>query len=79
MHDKVNPALRDANEVATLREDFDYFDRNDDGRMDLEEFTRFLTAVGADMSELECGLGFREVDTDRDGVIEFEEFLDWWT
>jgi calmodulin len=78
MHEKVNPPLRDAAEIARLREDFDYFDRNDDGLMEFEEFVRFLNALEAGMSESECQLGFREIDTDHDGVIEFEEFLDWW-
>lgn len=26
----------------------------------------------------ECSIGFTEIDTDRDGVIELEEFLEWW-
>ena len=78
MHEKVNPALRDAAEIARLREDFVHFDRNDDGFMDFDEFVRFLKALEAGMSESECHLGFHEIDTDHDGVIEFSEFLDWW-
>jgi hypothetical protein len=27
----------------------------------------------------ECRIGFVEIDSDRDGAIEFEEFLEWWT
>jgi len=78
MHEKVNPTLRDAAEIARLREDFDYFDRDKDGVMEFEEFVRFLTALDAGMSEAECRIGFAEIDTDHDAKIEFEEFLDWW-
>jgi Ca2+-binding EF-hand superfamily protein len=31
------------------------------------------------MTDEESRIGFAEIDTDRDGVIEFGEFLDWWT
>jgi Ca2+-binding EF-hand superfamily protein len=69
---------REVGDVARLREDFDYYDRNDDGLMEYEEFVRFLQAIDGQMSESECVIGFQEVDTDRDGVVEFEEFLAWW-
>jgi Ca2+-binding EF-hand superfamily protein len=62
-----------------LREDFAYFDDDGDGKLQADEFVRFLDGVGADMSDEECRIGFAAIDTDRDGVIEFGEFLDWWT
>jgi calmodulin len=78
MNVETNAFLRDAAEIARLREDFDYYDRNQDGLMEYEEFVRFLGAVEAGMTEGECHIGFGEIDTDHDGVVEFEEFLDWW-
>jgi Ca2+-binding EF-hand superfamily protein len=30
------------------------------------------------MSKQELTLGFREVDTDRDGLIDTREFIEWW-
>jgi calmodulin len=78
MKQVIHPESRDATEIARLREDFDSFDRNDDGLMEYGEFVHFLQALEAGMSESECRLGFGEIDTDHDGVIEFEEFLDWW-
>ncbi|HEU4624560.1 MAG TPA: EF-hand domain-containing protein [Steroidobacteraceae bacterium] len=78
MKEKIIKEKRDAAEIERLREDFEYFDRNDDGLMEFEEFQRFLQALDAGMSDEEARLGFSEIDTDRDGVIEFEEFLDWW-
>ena len=70
--------IREAGDVARLREDFDYYDRNDDGLLQYDEFVRFLHAIDGSMSDSECHIGFMEIDTDRDGVIEFEEFLEWW-
>ncbi len=78
MHEKVNPQLLDAAEFARLHEDFDYYDRNDDGLMEYEEFVHFLKALNAGMSESDSRIGFAEIDTDQDGVIEFGEFADWW-
>jgi hypothetical protein len=31
------------------------------------------------MSGEECRIGFAEIDTNRDGRIQFDEFLNWWT
>ena len=40
--------------------------------------TRATVALDAGMSEAECRIGFREIDTDLDGAIEFDEFMAWW-
>lgn len=69
----------DPETLVELREDFDYNDANGDGRIDFEEFCRLLTDLEADMSREECQLGFQAIDTDNDGVVSFEEFIDWWT
>jgi Ca2+-binding EF-hand superfamily protein len=78
MQTKINPARLNAAELARLREDFTHFDRNRDGFMQFDEFTRFLQTLDAQMSPEELRTGFTEIDTDHDGVIEFEEFVDWW-
>jgi Ca2+-binding EF-hand superfamily protein len=78
MQTKINPALLNRTDLARLREDFRYFDRNRDGLMQFDEFTHFLASLKANMSAQELHTGFTEIDTDRDGVIEFEEFVDWW-
>jgi Ca2+-binding EF-hand superfamily protein len=71
-------SVHEAGDIARLREDFNYYDRNRDGLMEYQEFVRFLNALDAGMSEGELLTGFTEVDTDHDGVIEFDEFLEWW-
>ncbi len=72
------PSVVERSDMARLRADYNYFDRNKDGLMEYGEFVAFLKALEAGMSEDECRIGFNEVDTDKDGVIEFEEFVDWW-
>ena len=66
-------------QLAELREDFDYNDANGDGRLSYDEFAELLQDLEAGMAEAEARLGFREIDTDRDGWIGFDEFLAWWT
>lgn len=68
----------DAEKRAELREDFEYFDENQDGRMEFDEFVHFLKGIDAQMSPHDCRVGFTEIDANRDGLIEFEEFMDWW-
>ena len=65
--------------IAELLEDFEYFDGDGDGLMRFDEFEQFMDGIGADMTGDECRNGFLEIDSDRDGTIEFEEFLEWWT
>lgn len=66
-------------ERGRLREDFDYNDINKDGRLTLGEFMRYMRSVDADMTAEEMQIGFDEIDTNRDGAIEFDEFHAWWT
>lgn len=63
---------------AELLEDFEYFDENQDGRMQFDEFVHFLKGIDAQMSAHDCRVGFTAIDANRDGLIEFEEFMEWW-
>jgi Ca2+-binding EF-hand superfamily protein len=79
MKDDAGSAPLDEDKCAEVREDFDYFDENHDGLMEFAEFVGLMDGLGADMSSDECRIGFAEIDSDRDGVIELDEFLDWWS
>ena len=74
--DYVRPG---AEERGRLREAFDFNDANKDGRLTLGEFIRFMESVDENMTATECEIGFDEIDTNRDGAIEFDEFHAWWT
>lgn len=71
-------STRDVEKRAELREDFEYFDEDHDGRMQFDEFVDFLSGLEADMSQEQCRIGFAAIDRNRDGAIEFDEFLAWW-
>ena len=71
-----------ARHPATQRElvqQFAVADRNDDGRIDFEEFRRLMQGLDEEMSVEELRIGFQEVDIDRDGLIDCREFIEWWT
>jgi Ca2+-binding EF-hand superfamily protein len=69
----------DAEMRAEVREAFDQFDANHDGRLQQSEFLRFIRELDPNMTETDARVGFAEIDVDHDRVIEFEEFLKWWT
>lgn len=62
-----------------LRESFAECDLNNDGMIQLAEFSILLNNIGAETSAAECKIGFEEVDTDHNGLISLDEFIAWWT
>ena len=73
--------MKDLNtvELAELRQTFDKIDNNGDGWIVDSEFASLLHALDQDMSDDECLLAFEATDSDGDGSISFEEFIEWWT
>ena len=65
-------------ELDELRETFDYNDRDGDGRIQLVEFSAMLDELEAEMSDSDIEIGFKDIDTNDDGLIDFGEFVDWW-
>jgi Ca2+-binding EF-hand superfamily protein len=53
-------------------------DRDRDHRINLSELRELLIDLEGDMSEEEVAIGFDAIDTDEDGLIDFNEFLAWW-
>jgi Ca2+-binding EF-hand superfamily protein len=39
----------------------------------------FISELDADMSVEEAASASETIDTDRNGVINFDEFVEWWT
>ena len=68
----------DDGQLEELREAFEYNDRDTDGRIGFEEFVVMLDELEAGMSEREARVGFNDIDTNDDGLIDFREFAAWW-
>lgn len=66
-------------QLDELREAFDYNDRDSDGRISLSEFIDMLDELEAEMSNEDAQIGFQDIDTNDDGLIDFEEFVAWWS
>lgn len=66
-------------QLDELREAFDYNDRDGDGMIQLDEFADMLDELEAGMSEADVRVGFQDIDTNDDGLIDFPEFVAWWT
>ena len=66
-------------QLDELREAFDYNDRDNDGRIQLDEFSAMLDELEADMTRTDIEIGFKDIDTNDDGLIDFDEFVAWWS
>jgi len=66
-------------ELDELREAFDYNDRDGDGRIQLDEFSSMLDELEAEMTDRDIAIGFKDIDTNDDGLVDFQEFVAWWT
>jgi Ca2+-binding EF-hand superfamily protein len=61
-----------------LRENFEHFDKNGDGKMNRAEFGELMTALGAVEPGADPSRGFSSIDLNGSGGIDFEEFADWF-
>lgn len=64
--------------IAEIKENFDHFDEDANGRIDFFEYTKLLGALDAGMDAQALRAGFAHIDSDKNGEIDFEEFLGWW-
>jgi calmodulin len=65
-------------ERRELREAFDFNDSDSNGKIDFVEFIAMLEGLEAGIDAVQAQIGFKAVDTDGDGTISFDEFVEWW-
>ena len=53
-------------------------DSDDDHRINFIEFQELLENLESEMNADEARIGFDEIDTDGNGLIDSDEFLAWW-
>jgi hypothetical protein len=66
------------NLIKVLKEVFDSFDLDNSGFIDLHEIKAVAKKLGSEIAEGEAQLIMKELDTNKDGKISFEEFTNWW-
>ncbi len=65
-------------DIEKIKAEFDYFDEDNSGELNLEEFRKLFKIIAPDARQAEADAGFADIDEDASGAIEFDEFLDWW-
>ncbi|CAD7925551.1 unnamed protein product [Amoebophrya sp. A120] len=76
MAEKMGIALSN---LCYLKQEFDMYDEDSSGFIDLDELRELLQKLGEDLSEEELHQAFKELDQDCSGEIEFFEFVEWFT
>lgn len=61
-----------------LRENFEYFDKDGNGKMNREEFGELMAALDAVEPGGDPSRGFSSIDVNNSGGIDFEEFAAWF-
>jgi len=64
--------------MAELRTNFDFFDNDNNGEIDLNEFIPLLKIIEPTATKTQAEEGFQHIDTDANGAIDFIEFINWW-
>jgi Ca2+-binding EF-hand superfamily protein len=65
-------------QLNDIRSEFNFFDRDGNGMIELPEFIELLTVLSPKTKVSSVEEGFNLIDDNRDGSIDFEEFVHWW-
>jgi len=61
--------------IEDLKEAFELFDKNHDGKIDGDELTAVLSSLGLEYSQVEVNEMIKNADTNENGVVEYDEFM----
>ena len=65
-------------QLDEIREIFDHYDHNRNNKIEVGEFRNLLIALGGEVIEGEVEAGLDALDTNRNGTIDWSEFIAWW-
>ena len=57
---------------------FKSFDKDHDGKITNYEFRYILSQLGDPFTEEQCDILFKECDLDNDGILAYEDFINFW-
>ncbi|XP_051113958.1 calcium-binding allergen Ole e 8-like [Andrographis paniculata] len=72
--DPYKPKSADAGGEKELREAFELYDRDQDGKISADELHQILTRLGETCSLQDCAGMIQAVDSSGDGFVSFDEF-----
>jgi hypothetical protein len=64
--------------IAEIRGSFEFFDKDNNGLIDFEEFRSLLRTVNPEATTNQAAEGFSMTDTNCDGYVDLDEFVAWW-
>jgi Ca2+-binding EF-hand superfamily protein len=64
--------------IEEIEELFEQNDTDGNGDIDFAEFTALMDDLDPQMPHAALEIGFRDIDTNKDARINFDEFLVWW-
>jgi len=70
-----NPSQKELDEI---RENFNFFDDDKNGLIELDEFIKLLKVIDPTSTIKQAEQGFSHIDKDKSGSIDFGEFIIWW-
>jgi calmodulin len=65
-------------EIEEIREIFSHFDVDGNGVIEHDEFGALLRTLDDTIGDDDIRAGLDALDENRNGVIDFDEFLEWW-
>ncbi|XGW12438.1 hypothetical protein V3C99_013274 [Haemonchus contortus] len=71
----LRKTLLNPREERELREVFGVFDKNGDGMISADDLQMAMQSLGEKLSEADANDMIKEGDVDRDGMINFHEFI----
>ena len=66
------------NDESIILKAFQHFDVDNSGKINVEEIKHVLTFLGDIMSEEEVNKFFKSVEIDKNGYLDYREFIHFW-
>ena len=66
------------NDENIILKAFQHFDVDNSGKINVEEIKHVLTFLGDIMSEVEVNNFFKSVEIDKNGYLDYREFIHFW-